>query len=284
MKWQGRRQSRSIEDRRGVRSAGGAAGAGGIGVILIVVVGYFLGVDLTPLLQQGGGPEITAGGDVELSPEEQRAGEFVSVTLADTEEVWAAVFSAQLRQTYDPPTLVLFTGTTQSACGGASSATGPFYCPPERKIFLDTAFFETMERRLGARGDFAAAYVVAHEVAHHVQNELGILDQANRERERSSEARSNQISVMIELQADCFAGIWARAAEQRFGSIEPGDIDEAIHAAGQIGDDMLQRSAGQTVQPHTFTHGTSAQRQRWFLRGYQSSDVGQCDTFSARQL
>lgn len=284
MKWQGRRQSRNIEDRRRTSGAGGAAGAGGVGIILIVIVGYFLGVDLTPLLQQEGSPQVATTSDAPLSAEEQRAGEFVSVTLADTEEVWSEIFRTQLRQTYQAPTLVLFTGATQSACGGASAATGPFYCPPERKAFLDTAFFATLDRRLGARGDFAAAYVVAHEIAHHVQNELGILDQANRERARSGEVRANEISVMIELQADCFAGIWARAAEGRFGSIEPGDIDEAVNAAGRIGDDTLQRSAGQRVQPHTFTHGTSAQRQRWFLRGYQSGDIAQCDTFSARQL
>ena len=266
MKWQGRRQSSNIEDRRRV-SGGGAAGAGGVGVILIVIVGYFLGVDLTPLLQQGGAPQITQGGEVELTDADRRMGEFVGVTLADTEEVWAEIFRTQLSQTYQPVTLVLFKGATQSACGGASAATGPFYCPGDAKVYLDTDFFVTMERQLGAGGDFAAAYVVAHEVAHHVQDRLGILGEANRVRQQSTEARSNEISVMIELQADCFAGIWARAAGDRFGSIERGDIAEAMNAAEQIGDDTLQRNAGQAVRPDAFTHGTSDQRQRWFQRG-----------------
>jgi uncharacterized protein len=285
MKWQGRRQSRNIEDRR--RSSGGAgiAGTGGVGVILIVVVGYFLGVDLTPLLQgQGGQGQISAGGGAELTAADEQAGEMVSVVLADTEEVWTAIFRSQLRQEYRPPTLVLFKGSTQSACGGASAATGPFYCPPERRVFLDTDFFVTMDHRLNAGGDFAAAYVVAHEVAHHVQNELGILDQVNRQRAQVSATESNALSVRIELQADCLAGVWAQAADQRFDILERGDLMEAVNAARQIGDDTLQRNAGQTVQPHTFTHGTSEQRMRWFRRGYESGDIGQCDTFAARTL
>ena len=260
-------------------------GVGGIGVIVIVVIGYFLGVDLTPLLQQGSGePQVATGQDVELTAADERAAAFVAVTLADTEEVWAAIFQSQFRQTYAPPVLVLFKGETQSACGGASAAAGPFYCPPEQKVYLDTEFFTTMERQLGAGGDFAQAYVVAHEVGHHVQNLLGILDTANRERERSSEVRSNEISVQIELQADCLSGIWARAAADQFGSLEPGDIEEAMNAAAQIGDDTLQRNAGQRVSPDSFTHGTSAQRQRWFNRGYVSGDIGQCDTYNAPSL
>jgi len=285
MKWQGRRQSTNIEDRRRSGTRGGAVGVGGIGVIVIVVIGYFLGVDLTPLLQQGGGePQVATGQDVELTAADERAAAFVAVTLADTEEVWAAIFQSQFRQTYAPPVLVLFKGETQSACGGASAAAGPFYCPPEQKVYLDTEFFTTMERQLGAGGDFAQAYVVAHEVGHHVQNLLGILDTANRERERSSEVRSNEISVQIELQADCLSGIWARAAADQFGSLEPGDIEEAMNAAAQIGDDTLQRNAGQRVSPDSFTHGTSAQRQRWFNRGYVSGDIGQCDTYNAPSL
>jgi len=285
MKWQGRRQSTNIEDRRRSGTRGGAVGVSGIGVIVIVVIGYFLGVDLTPLLQQGGGePQVATGQDVELTAADERAAAFVAVTLADTEEVWAAIFQSQFRQTYAPPVLVLFKGETQSACGGASAAAGPFYCPPEQKVYLDTEFFTTMERQLGAGGDFAQAYVVAHEVGHHVQNLLGILDTANRERERSSEVRSNEISVQIELQADCLSGIWARAAADQFGSLEPGDIEEAMNAAAQIGDDTLQRNAGQRVSPDSFTHGTSAQRQRWFNRGYVSGDIGQCDTYNAPSL
>jgi len=284
MKWQGRRGSRNIEDRR--RSSGGRAGSagsvGGIGLLVIVVVGYFLGVDVTALLDAPGGVET--GGSAELTEADQRAGQFVSVTLADTEEVWAEIFNRQIGADYDPAVLVLFKGQTRSACGGASAATGPFYCPPEERIFLDTDFFTTLERRLGAAGDFAAAYVVAHEVAHHVQNELGILAQANRIRSQVSEVESNAISVRIELQADCFSGIWARAAAARFGSLEPGDVEEAMNAAARIGDDTLQRNAGQVVRPHTFTHGTSEQRQRWFLTGYQSGDLRDCDTFSAQRF
>ena len=288
MKWQGRRGSRNIEDRRtqGGRAQGGrgaaAGGIGGVGLLVVLALGYFLGIDVTPLLDGGGAPVQQE--QARLTEAEQRMGDFVSVTLADTEEVWAGIFASQLRQTYREPTLVLFSGATRSACGMATAATGPFYCPPENRIFLDTDFFVTMERQLGAGGDFAFAYVVAHEVAHHVQNELGILDQANAERARGTEAQSNAISVRIELQADCFAGIWARAAERQFGSLERGDIEEAMNAAAAIGDDTLQRNAGGTVRPDSFTHGTSEQRMSWFLRGYDSGDIGRCDTFRARNL
>ncbi|MFT5744339.1 MAG: putative metalloprotease [Paracoccaceae bacterium] len=283
MKWQGRRRSRNIEDRR--RSgASTASGVGGIGVIVILVVGYFLGVDVTPLLNGGAGQPGIQSGTGEVTQADERAAEFVAVTLGDTEEIWADVFRRQVGDTYDAPTLVLFKGATQSPCGGASAATGPFYCPADRKVYLDTDFFTTLERQLGARGDFAAAYVVAHEVAHHVQNELGILGQANQIRAQSSETDSNAISVRIELQADCYAGVWARGAQAQFGSVERGDIAEAMNAAAQIGDDTLQRNAGRVVRPEGFTHGTSDQRQRWFQRGYESGDMTQCDTFGARQL
>ena len=179
---------------------------------------------------------------------------------------------------------MLFKDATDSPCGGASQATGPFYCPVDRKVYLDTGFFVTLDRQLGAGGDFAAAYVVAHEVAHHVQNELGILGKANQVRGQASEADSNAISVRIELQADCLSGIWAREAEDRFGSLQEGDIEEAVNAARQIGDDTLQRNAGQRPMPHTFTHGTSAQRVRWFKTGFTDGDVNRCDTFNARTL
>ncbi len=283
MKWQGRRKSRNIEDRRGRKGAARTGGIGGIGAIVLLLAGWYFGVDVSGFVDTGqGGVSAAQGG--EITAADQRAADFVSVTLADTEEVWADVFRAQVGQAYVPPTLVLFKGATQSACGGASAATGPFYCPPEKKAFLDTAFFTTLEKRMGAGGDFAAAYVVAHEIAHHVQNELGILGQANRMRAQVSETESNQISVRIELQADCLSGIWARGAQAKFGSLERGDIAEAMNAAKQIGDDTLQRNAGQRVQPHTFTHGTSAQRQRWFARGYDSGAIADCDTFSASQL
>ncbi|WP_133488465.1 neutral zinc metallopeptidase [Aliiroseovarius marinus] len=280
MKWQGRRGSRNIEDRR--RAGGGKAQVGGLGLLAILAIGYFMGVDVTPLLQGGGVAGGNGGG--EITEADRQAGEFVSVTLADTEEVWADLFRTQVGDTYAPVTLVLYKGVTQSPCGGASGATGPFYCPADRKVYLDTAFFTTMSRKLGASGDFAAAYVVAHEVAHHVQNELGILMQANRIRQQVSQEESNAVSVRIELQADCFSGIWAREAQARFGSLERGDIAEAMNAARQIGDDTLQRNAGRVPMPHTFTHGTSEQRQRWFARGLESGDMRACDTFSTRNL
>lgn len=288
MKWQGRRQSRNIEDRRGMGGTGGmrlgGGAVGGVGVLAIVLIGALFGVDLTPLLSGGESAPSQTGTPRELSAAEQRAGEFVSVTLADTEEVWAEIFRRDLNQTYRPVTLVLFSGATQSGCGGATAQTGPFYCPGDQKVYLDTDFFAVMERQLGAGGDFAAAYVVAHEVAHYVQDELGILDEANRERARVSEVRSNEISVMIELQADCLSGVWARNAANLFGSIEQGDVAEAMNAAAQIGDDTLQRNAGQVVRPDSFTHGTSEQRQRWFMTGYDTGDIGNCDTFGARSL
>ncbi|MFW8593154.1 neutral zinc metallopeptidase [Cribrihabitans neustonicus] len=277
MRWRGRRGSRNIEDRRGRRPMGRAAGIGGLGAVLLVVAGAFFGVDLTPLLQ-GNAPPPSA--TRQPTAADQQAGQFVSVALADTEDVWRQIFERQLGQNYDPPVLVLFTGVTQSPCGGASGATGPFYCPLDSKIYLDTAFFTTLSQRLGAGGDFAAAYVVAHEVAHHVQHELGILEQTHRARASSSDVESNRISVQVELQADCFAGIWARYARDALGTLEPGDVEEAMNAAKQIGDDTLQRNAGQAPRPHTFTHGTSQQRQAWFARGYESGSVRACDTFA----
>lgn len=289
MRWRGRRGSAFIEDRRGRRSRGGggmAGGVGGVGLIVILLIGWFFGIDVSPFLGgTAGGP--TQGAVVQerqLTQAEIEEGQFVSVVLADTEEVWSEIFERQLGEPYRPPTLVLFSGVTQSPCGGASGATGPFYCPADRKAYLDTAFFTTMERQLGARGDFAAAYVVAHEVAHHVQNELGILGQANRLRAQVGEVESNQISVRIELQADCYSGIWARYAQERFGTLEPGDLQEAVEAARRIGDDTLQRQAGRVPRPHTFTHGTSEQRARWFATGYEQADIRACDTFAAERL
>ncbi|MCK8463592.1 neutral zinc metallopeptidase [Aliiroseovarius sp. S1339] len=279
MKWQGRRGSRNIEDRR---RAGGAAQVGGLGLLAVLAIGYFLGVDVTPFLQGGG--TIGGGGGGEITEADQQAGEFVSVTLADTEEVWDDLFRTQVGQAYNPVTLVLYKGVTQSPCGGASGATGPFYCPGDNKVYLDTSFFTTLSRQLGASGDFAAAYVVAHEVAHHVQDELGILGQANAIRAQVGEEESNAISVRIELQADCYSGIWAREVQSRFGTLERGDIGEAMNAARQIGDDTLQRNSGRVPMPHTFTHGSSEQRQNWFVRGYESGDMRVCDTFSAQQL
>ena len=290
MEWRGRRGSGNIEDRRsagssGRRIGGAVTGAGGIGLLAVVVIGAFFGVDLTALLDGGGSVDSgSSGPPVELTAQDKAMGEFVSVTLADTEEIWTRVFREQLNETYQPAVLVLYKGVTASPCGSASGATGPFYCPNDKKVYLDTDFFVTMEQQLGARGDFASAYVVAHEIGHHVQDELGILAQSSDMRGQVSETESNAISVRVELQADCLAGIWARQAEAQFGSIEPGDLEEAVNAARQIGDDTLQRNAGQRPMPHTFTHGTSAQRSRWFSIGQKSGQMSACDTFAAKTL
>ncbi len=290
MEWRGRRGSRNIEDRRtqGGRSGGrgaATAGVGGVGAIVVVILALFLGVDPSALLDQSGmGDGSQSGGSTELTAEDRQVGEFVSVTLADTEEIWTRLFREQLRKQYKPATLVLFKGQTPSPCGGASAATGPFYCPGDNKVYLDTGFFVTLEHQLGAKGDFAAAYVVAHEIGHHVQDELGILGQANRVRQQVTEAESNEISVRIELQADCLSGIWAREAQRSLGVVEAGDFEEAVNAARQIGDDTLQRNAGRVPMPHTFTHGTSAQRARWFTTGLKSGKIADCDTFSAARL
>ena len=288
MEWRGRRQSSNIEDRRAAGSSGrggfsgrgGVGIGGGLGVVAIVVVGWFFGIDLTPLLNSGG-TGVTQSTNP-ANPPDPAASEFVGVTLADTEEVWARVFKEQVGAAYHPVTLVLYSGVTRSPCGAASGATGPFYCPGDKKVYLDTDFFNTLSQDLGAKGDFANAYVVAHEIGHHVQDELGILGKANDLRAAASEAQSNAISVRIELQADCFAGIWGRDAQAQFGSIDPGDFEEAVNAAKKIGDDTLQRSAGQVPSPDSFTHGTSAQRSKWFQIGLKSGQIAACDTFSPK--
>lgn len=280
MQWRGRRGSRNIEDRRSV-SGGRGAGIGGIGAIALLLVGWYFGVDVTPFLE-GGGPG--GGAPQEITEADQERAEFVSVTLADTEEVWAEIFRQQLGEAYQPATLVLFKGVTSSPCGSASGATGPFYCPGDQKVYLDTDFFTTLDRQLGAAGDFAAAYVVAHEIGHHVQDELGILGKANQIRQQVGQAQSNEISVRIELQADCLSGIWARSVQAKFGTIERGDFEEAINAAKQIGDDTLQRNAGRYPMPESFTHGTSAQRADWFQRGLSSGRLADCDTFASGAL
>ena len=283
MKWQGRRGSGNIEDRRRM----GGAGVGGLGlggVVVVLLVGYFFGIDVSPLLNGTGQSGGSIQSDVELTEADQRAAEFVSVTLADTEDVWGQIFSGELGATYEPATLVLFKQITQSPCGNASGATGPFYCPLDKKVYLDTDFFVTLQRQLGAEGDFAAAYVVAHEVAHHVQDDLGILSQVTEIRQRSSEEESNALSVRIELQADCLSGVWARAAAENLGSLEEGDVAEAMNAAARIGDDTLQRNAGRRPMPDSFTHGTSEQRQRWFATGFKSGQIDACDTFNTNEL
>ncbi|WP_137702628.1 KPN_02809 family neutral zinc metallopeptidase [Marimonas lutisalis] len=281
MRLRGVRGSRNVEDRRGRRGAAGA-GIGGVGLLVVLAIGYFAGIDVTPLLQgQLDGSAQQTGAPRELTAEEKQAGEFATRVLATTEQVWGQVFPQAFGREYAPPVLVLYSGVTQSPCGGASGATGPFYCPSDRKAYLDTEFFVTMSHQLGARGDFAAAYVIAHEVAHHVQNELGIIPKVHQARQQSNQVEANALTVRLELQADCLSGVWARAVD---GLLEPGDLQEALNAARQIGDDTLQRRAGRVPQPHTFTHGTSEQRQRWFATGYETGDPNRCDTFGASRL
>ncbi|HVL19896.1 MAG TPA: neutral zinc metallopeptidase [Amaricoccus sp.] len=281
MDWRGRRQSSNIEDRRG--RGGGmvrAGGVGGIGVLAVVLIGMFFGVDLTPLLGTGESSytEAPSGPNTIDDQNEQ----FVSVVLAETEDVWGAIFKAS-NLTYHDPKLVLFSGVTRSGCGAAQSAMGPFYCPVDKTVYLDTDFFRVMEQQLGAQGEFARAYVIAHEVGHHVQDELGVLEQTTAVRSRSSEAQSNAISVRVELQADCYAGVWANAARDRL-KLTDEDIRSALDTAARIGDDALQQRSQGVVVPDSFTHGTSEQRQRWFHQGYRSGDPDQCDTFSAQSL
>ncbi|UWR33290.1 neutral zinc metallopeptidase [Sulfitobacter sp. W027] len=265
-----------------IRRSGGAGKAGGlglVGVLAVLAIGYFTGIDVTPLLTGQGGGQVQQSRP--LSDSEDPQVDFAARVLTTTEQVWSRVFQEQLGETYTPPQLVVFENVTQSACGGASGATGPFYCPADNMAYLDTAFFRTLEQRLGAGGDFAAAYVIAHEVAHHAQNEIGVLPQVARMRQQSSEVEANALTVRLELMADCFSGIWASNVE---GLMEKGDLEEALNAARMIGDDHLQRQAGQVPQPHTFTHGTSEQRARWFERGYESGEMAQCDTFKADRL
>lgn len=272
-------RSRNVVDRRG---GGGRAvgGIGGVGLLVVLAIGYFTGVDVTGLLDQAA-PSQQTSQPRELSASEQQSGDFVARVLTTTETVWTDVFPEQLGRSYTQPQLVLFSEVTQSGCGGASGSSGPFYCPADRRAYLDTAFFGFMADRLGAGGDFAAAYVIAHEVAHHVQNELGILGQVHQLRASATEREANALQVRVELQADCLSGVWAYHVSDL---LETGDVEEALNAAERIGDDYLQARAGRQPNPHTFTHGTSAQRMRWFQNGRASGQVADCDTFGTDQL
>jgi predicted metalloprotease len=260
---------------------GGGIGIGGLVVILLI--SWALGINPLTLLS-GGDVSMDGGGQQQTGtrPQGQSTDEttaFVRTVLAETEDTWGGIFRAS-GETYTNPTLVLFSGQVSSACGSASSASGPFYCPGDRKVYLDTAFFQELDRRFGASGDFAQAYVIAHEVGHHVQNLTGVLPQFNRQRQSMSEADANKMSVRVELQADCYAGIWAKFTQQK-GILEAGDLEEALNAAHQIGDDTLQKKTQGYVVPDSFNHGTSAQRMDWFKRGFQNGKVEDCDTFSA---
>jgi predicted metalloprotease len=303
MLWRGGRRSENIEDRRGegfsprigggrFRVGGRAGGLGGLGLIALVLIGLFFGIDPTVLLQDGGPTpssyvpqqEQTRGGPGTSGPAVgDEAGEFVAVVLADTEDTWNALFQ-RMGKDYREPTLVLFSGAVDSACGSAQAASGPFYCPLDQKVYLDTSFFAALSRRFGAPGDFAQAYVIAHEVGHHVQNQLGILPQVEAFQRQTSRDDANRVQVMVELQADCFAGIWAHHADRSRRLLEQGDIEEGLNAAAAIGDDRLQRQSQGYVVPDAFTHGSSAQRVRWFKRGFEQGIPTACDTFNADQL
>jgi uncharacterized protein len=281
MLWQGQRESDNVEDARG--SGGGRLVlGGGIGTVIVVVLYLLLGGDPQALFnsQQA---QLPQSAQIDTQAPRDEASKFVAVVLADTEDGWNEVFR-QMGRKYEEPRLVLFTDVIQSGCGFASGATGPFYCPQDRRVYIDLGFFRQLQERLGAGGDFAEAYVIAHEVGHHVQKLLGITDRVDAARRRASEAESNRLSVRLELQADFLAGVWARYADRVKHVVEAGDIEEAMRAASAVGDDRLQRRSRGYVVPDSFTHGTSEQRVRWFRRGYETGDVSQGDTFNAREL
>jgi predicted metalloprotease len=283
MLWQGRRESENIEDERGSGGGRRVAVGGGIGGVILVVAYLLLGGDPQALLDQQQQSSVSSTRQTDPNAPRDEATKFVAVVLADTEDAWHAQFR-QMGRTYEEPKLVLFSEQTRSGCGFASAASGPFYCPEDRRLYIDLAFYRMLRDRFGAPGDFAQAYVIAHEVGHHVQNLLGISGKVQAARGRVSEAEYNQLSVRLELQADFFAGVWARYADRVKQVVEAGDIDEAIRAASAVGDDTLQRRSRGYVVPDSFTHGSSAQRVRWFRKGYETGDLRQGDTFSARDL
>ena len=281
MRWRGERQSSNIEDRRGIGPK--VAVGGGLGTVIILILALLFGADPQQLLEQV--PSDQSSGvqsSRPLNPEEEELKQFVSVVLAKSEDVWHDVFRRNGSQ-YREPTLVLFTDRVDSACGMAGAAVGPFYCPADEKVYIDLSFYEALRRRFNAPGDFAQAYVVAHEVGHHVQNLLGINERVSAMQRRVSEAEANQLSVRLELQADFFAGVFARYVQHQ-GILEPGDMEEALRAASAVGDDEIQRRTTGYVVPDSFTHGTSEQRLRWFRKGYETGDIRQGDTFSTNSL
>jgi hypothetical protein len=290
MRWEGNRESSNVEDMRSGGGGGGfgiGGGAIGIGTIVIALVGgALLGVNPLTLLSMmtgGGGAPPAQTGPAPAPPANDQLAKFVSTVLADTEDVWTKVFK-EGGATYHDPKLVLFRGAIRTGCGAGQAAMGPFYCPADQKVYIDLSFYETLKNQLGAPGEFAEAYVIAHEVGHHVQDELGITQQVEQARSRMNATQANALSVRVELQADCFAGVWANHSQKERNTIEPGDIESAMNAAAKIGDDALQKSAGRAVVPESFTHGTSAQRQHWFMAGYQNGTVKSCDTFNSRNL
>jgi uncharacterized protein len=288
VRWQGQRESENVEDRRGLgpASIGGVGGLGIGGIVLVLAVSYFTGINPLALIDLMSGVQTTTQAPIEsvpTGPVKDEIGRFASTVLADTEETWEHLLPKQGRP-YENPRLVLFTGAVHSACGATTSAVGPFYCPQDQKLYLDLSFFTDMSQRLGAPGDFAQAYVIAHEVGHHVQNLLGIAEKVTRLQHQSAEAEGNALSVRMELQADCLAGVWGYHANRERGLIEPGDFEEGLAAAAAIGDDRLQKMSRGYVQPESWTHGSSQQRKTWLRKGLDSGDPAVCDTFSTRQL
>ncbi|MDX1582535.1 MAG: neutral zinc metallopeptidase [Thermoanaerobaculia bacterium] len=274
MKWRGRQRSSNVDDRRSMK--GPAVAGGGLGLFVIALIVYFMGGDPGVVLENA--PAARQSSPVISEQESDELAEMVSVVLRETENVWNRKFPQEFGRPYREPTLVLFSGSVESACGIAGAAVGPFYCPPDQKVYIDLSFYRTLRDRLGAPGDFAQAYVIAHEVGHHVQNLSGVATRVRSAQSRSSREDANALSVQMELQADCYAGVWAHGAE-RTDLLNPGDIQEALNAASAIGDDALQRQSDGTVRPETFTHGTSEQRVSWFRRGYQTGEIGACNTF-----
>ncbi|MDD3081295.1 MAG: neutral zinc metallopeptidase [Desulfobacterales bacterium] len=285
MRWKDGRRSVNVEDRRG--TAPRRAIGGGIGILVIAVIAMLFGVDPSSLintLNEGGVQENSRSvQQTELTAEEIELGEFVSVVLADTEDTWNVLFS-QAGKTYQEPKLVLFSGAVNSACGFAQAAMGPFYCPADYKVYIDLSFYQDLQKRFRVQGDFAQAYVIAHEVGHHVQNLLGILPQVHQLQRQSNQAQANHLSVRLELQADCLAGVWANHANRTRNILEHGDVEEALNAASSIGDDRMQKQSRGYVTPDSFTHGTSEQRVRWFSTGLEKGQIGACDTFNVDSL
>lgn len=288
MRWRGERQSDNVEDRRGMSVSRGAkiGGISGLGLVAVVVISMFLGVDPTALLQVVGQSTQSTTMSTEQTtsaPANDDMRNFVAVVLAETEDVWNETFQKAGR-TYEEPKLVLFSGAVESACGMADAAVGPFYCPADHKVYLDLVFFEDLHSRFGASGDFAQAYVIAHEIGHHVQTQLGIIQKVNAMQARASKTDRNKLNVMLELQADCLAGMWAHQAQKKRNILEAGDIEEGLNAASAVGDDRIQKRTQGYVVPDGFTHGSSAQRVKWFRRGLEQGNISACDTFNADEL
>ena len=287
MRWQMGRRSDNIEDQRGMPVGRGTVVGGGIGTLVLVLLALYFGVDPSVILQgvdPGGSPGSTRSAQQQRAPAgDDQLRDFVSVILADTEDTWGELFRRMGRR-YEAPHLVLFSGAIQSACGFAEAAVGPFYCPGDRKVYIDLSFYRDLRDRLGAPGDFAQAYVIAHEIGHHVQNLLGIAERVQAAQGRRSRTEANALQVRMELQADCLAGVWANNAQRARNILESGDIEEGLNAAAAIGDDRLQHQSQGRVVPESFTHGSSEQRVRWFERGIESGEPGQCDTFAASKL